>query len=332
MTWRWSFSVAALVSLAIVCLVWGSSAPRAGETATLRVAGAAEDDAATAKDGGETEAASPQEATDDGEAAAPATDSEEEETSPAGDAAEPKDGAAADKPDAAGTDAASPEKDGKDAEAKPESKDEEESKQAALESDAAAEKVKSGDIDVPSDKVALAAFNALEKNCSRCHQAGPTLKRAKPAKNFGNVLHLDELARDPNFVLPGNPDGSHLFIQIAKKEMPYDCYQEFDCKEEPSEAEVQAVYDWIKSLGDVALAACTGRKLIDAGDDRAGDRGRPRSAAGAPAQGHALHHAVEFLYGLRRRNRHGALPAGRGEAAQQPLAQLRRAEDAHDRS
>ena len=45
--------------------------------------------------------------------------------------------------------------------------------------------------------------------------------------------------------------------------MEYDCYQEFDCKEEPSEAEVQAVYDWIKSLGDVAIAACTGRKLID---------------------------------------------------------------------
>ena len=67
----------------------------------------------------------------------------------------------------------------------------------------------------------------------------------------------------PISMLPGNPDGSHLFIQIAKKEMPYDCYQEFDCKEEPSEAEVQAVYDWIKSLGDVALAACAGRKPID---------------------------------------------------------------------
>ena len=42
----------------------------------------------TAKDGGETEAASPQEATDDGEAAAPATDAEGGRTSPAGDAAE----------------------------------------------------------------------------------------------------------------------------------------------------------------------------------------------------------------------------------------------------
>ena len=88
MTRRFGFSVAALVSLAIACPVGGSSAPRAGEPATLRVAGASEDDAATAKDGGETESASPQEGTDDGEAAAPATDAEEEETSPAGDAAE----------------------------------------------------------------------------------------------------------------------------------------------------------------------------------------------------------------------------------------------------
>jgi hypothetical protein len=132
----------------------------------------------------------------------------------------------------------------------------------AKDSAAAAEAVKSGDIAVPREAAALAAFHALEKNCARCHQAGPTLKRAKPAKNFGNILHLDEIVRDPNFILPGNPDGSQLFIQIAKKEMPYDCYQEFDCKEEPTEAEVQAVYDWIKGLGDVTVAACAGRKTI----------------------------------------------------------------------
>lgn len=261
MTRRWAFSIAALASLAIACLVLESGTPRAGEPATLRVAGAAEDEGTTAKDAGETESTSPQE--DDGEAAAPATDAEEVEAAPADDAAETKDNAAEAKPDGAAATKASPDEDAKYEEAKPDSKDEEDSKQASLESDAAAEKVKSGDIDVPTDTVALAAFNALEKNCARCHQAGPTLKRAKPAKNFGNVMHLEEMARDPNLVLPGNPDGSHLFIQIAKKEMPYDCYQEFDCEEEPSEAEVQAVYDWIKGLGDVAVAACTGRKLID---------------------------------------------------------------------
>jgi Domain of unknown function (DUF4384) len=127
----------------------------------------------------------------------------------------------------------------------------------------AASSVKAGNISLPTDAVALAAFNALDKNCARCHQAGPTLKRAKPAKNFGNILHLDELARDPNLILPGNPDGSHLFIQVAKKEMPYDCYQEFDCTAEPTEAEVKAIYDWIKGLSEMQIAACAGRTPID---------------------------------------------------------------------
>jgi len=262
MTRRWTFPIAALASLALACLVLGSSSPLAGEPATLRLAGAEAGDTAPAKDSGEADSASPQEDTG-GEPAAPASDASGEDTAPADEAAGSKAGATDDKAaekDKAPPDAASPDADDED---RAESKGASESQQASLESDAAIDKVKSGEIDVPSDKVALAAFNALEKNCSRCHQAGPTLKRAKPAKNFGNVLHLAELARDPNFILPGNPDGSHLFIQIAKKEMPYDCYQEFDCKAEPSEAEVQAVYDWIKSLGDVAVAACTGRKVID---------------------------------------------------------------------
>ena len=118
-------------------------------------------------------------------------------------------------------------------------------------------------IPAPSDAAARAAFGALDRHCARCHQAGPSLKRQKPAKNFGNILKLDEIARDPDLILPGNPDGSGLFIQIAKKDMPYDCYQEFDCDAEPTEADVKAVYDWIKGLGDTITAACGNRALID---------------------------------------------------------------------
>jgi len=33
--------------------------------------------------------------------------------------------------------------------------------------------VKAGDIPVPAGPVAQAAFEALEQNCSRCHQAAP---------------------------------------------------------------------------------------------------------------------------------------------------------------
>ncbi|MGK2922956.1 MAG: DUF4384 domain-containing protein [Methyloceanibacter sp.] len=115
----------------------------------------------------------------------------------------------------------------------------------------------------PSDPAARAAFDALGKHCARCHQAGPSLKRQKPAKNFGNILNLAAIARDPDLILPGNPDGSGLFIQIAKKDMPYDCFQEFDCEAEPTEAEVKAVYDWIRGLGDTLTAACANREPLD---------------------------------------------------------------------
>jgi Domain of unknown function (DUF4384) len=271
MTLRWTVLIAALASLALACLVFGSSGPRAGEPASIRLAGAAESEGgAAAKDTDESEGASPQDDSD-GKPAEPATDATGDQAAPADETAGSKEGTQ-EEPDTsaekAKTDEASPAGGGdkaesKEREDKAESKEGSETQQASADSSAAAEEVKSGKIDVPTDPVALAAFNALEKNCSRCHQAGPTLKRAKPAKNFGNILHLSELARDPNFILPGNPDGSHLFIQIAKKEMPYDCYQEFDCKAEPTEAEVRAVYTWIKSLGEAAIAACTGRKVID---------------------------------------------------------------------
>ncbi len=106
-------------------------------------------------------------------------------------------------------------------------------------------------IATPEDPVGVAAFAMLDKHCARCHQSGK-LKRQKPAKNFGNVLDLDGIVKDPNLILPGNPEGSRLFIQISKGEMPYDCLQEFSCPEgaeEPTKEEIQAVYDWIKSLG-----------------------------------------------------------------------------------
>ena len=78
------------------------------------------------------------------------------------------------------------------------------------------------DIKVPTDPVAKAAFDVLDKHCARCHQDGKLAGRDKPSKNFGNVLKLDELAANPHFILPGNPFGSKLFKQIADQEMPYD--------------------------------------------------------------------------------------------------------------
>ena len=282
MTLRRNTSIAAFALLALACAMLSSSTPWAAEPAPTVAAGPGESsssgDADTAPgDTSDTAPAAPGEDQASPQGSEPAGAPGAEET------AEPKEAAPEAKPaekaeePAKGEEQAAPAKpdeaDGKDekeeaAPAKEEDKGKEaaapaEGEEAQAESSAAAEKVKAGDIPVPADPVAQAAFEALEQNCSRCHQAGPTLKREKPAKNFGNILHLDELAKDPNFILPGNPDGSKLFIQIAKKEMPYDCYQDFDCKREPTEQEIKAIYDWIKNLGGFAVAACTDRKPTD---------------------------------------------------------------------
>ena len=81
-----------------------------------------------------------------------------------------------------------------------------------------------GNIQVPTDPVAKAAFDALDKHCSRCHQDGMLLHVKSPQKNFGNALQFDKLAADPNFVVPGNPDASKIIQKILNKEMPADYY------------------------------------------------------------------------------------------------------------
>ena len=113
----------------------------------------------------------------------------------------------------------------------------------------------------PNDDIARNAFEVLDTHCARCHQAG-RLERERPAKNFGNILQLDEIARDPHLIRPGNPDGSRLFSRIVKQEMPYDIYTEFSGGREPSKEDVQAIYDWIESLDAKTVASCSNRKPV----------------------------------------------------------------------
>jgi hypothetical protein len=117
------------------------------------------------------------------------------------------------------------------------------------------------DIKVPADPVAKAAYDVLEKHCARCHQDGKLDGRDKPSKNFGNVLKLDEIAANPNFVLPGNPFGSKIFKQIADQEMPYDVIYEGKQFPGVSEGELKTLEAWIKSLG-AKSAACSARKFV----------------------------------------------------------------------
>lgn len=114
----------------------------------------------------------------------------------------------------------------------------------------------------PSDPVAKAAFDVLDAHCARCHQQGKLVNRERPAKNFGNILKLDEIAANPHYILPGNPLGSKLFRQIADKEMPYDIYYEGSSHAAPSEADLKALESWVSALGTKAVAGCETHKFI----------------------------------------------------------------------
>ncbi len=265
----WNALIAALAVAALTCTVSGSNAVETGDRAGLRLAAGPGE----STEPGGAEAVPGEAGEDEGPAASPGTGAEDSKPGGPGEKAEgktaPPDSDEAGEADAKTTEA-KPEEDATEAkETASEPDDDDETKTAekpealSAKSAAAAEKVKQGDIPVPTDPVALAAFHALEKNCARCHQAGASLKRRKPAKNFGNILQLAQIAREPSLVLPGNPNGSKIFVQLAKEEMPYDCYQEFDCKEEPTAVEVQAIYDWIEGLGKAVVAACGDRKPID---------------------------------------------------------------------
>ena len=116
----------------------------------------------------------------------------------------------------------------------------------------------------PDDEVARKAFDVLMKHCARCHQDGLLTARTKPAKNFGNVLMLDELASDGHLVQPGNPDGSKIVQQILNQEMPYDVYNEFETSQPAVTGDdVEALRAWIGGLSGSPLApTCENRSFI----------------------------------------------------------------------
>jgi hypothetical protein len=111
----------------------------------------------------------------------------------------------------------------------------------------------------PTDPVAKAAYDVLDKACARCHQEGKLSSRDKPAKNFGYVLQFDKLDANPSYILPGNPYGSKLFKQIVDGEMPYDVMYEGSTNYAPTPDDMKALEAWIKSLG---AAVCDPKGFI----------------------------------------------------------------------
>lgn len=117
----------------------------------------------------------------------------------------------------------------------------------------------------PGDDIEKAAQSVLDKHCSRCHQAGKLVSKKKPSKGFGDVLQLDKLAVNPDFIIVGNPEGSKLFQQVVNRNMPYDLYQE-GAIDQPSVTpeDLQALRSWIDALGTRQASACTGAKTYSA--------------------------------------------------------------------
>lgn len=116
---------------------------------------------------------------------------------------------------------------------------------------------------MPADPVAAAAFEVLERNCARCHEQTVLGEARTPGGGFGHVLRLDELAVEPEYVMPGNPDGSVLVEQIATGRMPQDQYYGGTSV---TDEEMMALRAWIMQLGETAASACGGREFVSPND------------------------------------------------------------------
>jgi hypothetical protein len=109
--------------------------------------------------------------------------------------------------------------------------------------------VAADEIRAPTDPIAKAAFDFLDKHCAECHQIGRLRAREKPSKNFGNVLMLDELAANRRYIIPGDPLNSYLFKQVFDKECPYGGLADLpNDKPPPTSAELGMLERWIESL------------------------------------------------------------------------------------
>jgi len=218
MTWRWTVSIAALAGVALASLVLASSGPKADEQAAIKLAGAGAEGGQAANTN-ESKDASPQDDSDATQAGPAAGAGDEKAAAPADATAGATDGKEQEKPDtsaeknkseeaapAAPEEKAASKEEGE----KAESKEGDKTEQTSVDSEAAAEKVKSGEIPVPADPVALAAFRnthgvvnpevvlgpaiaidaerALERILARCARDGEYLRVAPGGLELAKVF------------------------------------------------------------------------------------------------------------------------------------------------
>jgi mono/diheme cytochrome c family protein len=98
----------------------------------------------------------------------------------------------------------------------------------------------------PSPSVGEKATAVFDRHCASCHQSGRT--NGRPPDRFGNILSLDDIAREENLVLPGRPDASRLYQRIVGAHAPLDAAIRASDGKGPSPEEIEAVRDWIDGL------------------------------------------------------------------------------------
>jgi uncharacterized protein DUF4384 len=98
----------------------------------------------------------------------------------------------------------------------------------------------------PADRVR----GVLERFCADCVAAG-----------LGVALSLEELAGDPSFIVPKQPDASRVYQRLLDSQTAAGNDEGADAL--PSPADVEAVRDWIDSLPSVD-EACAGRVPVKA--------------------------------------------------------------------
>ena len=170
---------------------------------------------------------------------------------------------------------------------------------------------------MPSNKVALAAFNAFDKLL-----ALPSGRHAHLARKAGEEFRQHPAARRDRGRPPPRPagqsEGSKLFQQIINKEMPYDLYYEFDTSNpEVTEADIEA-------SGPGSPPATRGEGLRRAQIRHQATSSRHRAdleeRARAPGQGMRYLTLANLYNSCCASGRHGGLSPGRCEAPELPVA------------
>ena len=133
--------------------------------------------------------------------------------------------------------------------------EEDEDEDAAAEEEAPAEQTAS------AEDPAASVLKVFETHCARCHQDGKLVGREKPAGGFGFILDLEALARNPEYIQPGNPSGSLVYTNIVNGSMPKD--MDYVTVFGPSADETKAVKAWIESLTASTEATVASRSFIE---------------------------------------------------------------------